>query len=137
MTNEQIQILVVDDEEPIRQVLLRTLEGVGYNVVTAANGQEALDKVSELEIEAVLLDIKMPGMSGMEVLQQLTTNWPDICVIMVTGVDEAPQTAYDTLKAGAYDYITKPFNSSEVIVAVQRAIKKRNLRLEKERQLRP
>ena len=129
---KKTHILVVDDEETVRNLIQRTLVEAGYNVVTAANGQEAMDKVSQLMPGAVLLDIKMPGMSGMEVLQQITTNWPETCVIMATAVADA-QTAVEAMKLGAYDYITKPFNLDDMVLTVQRAIEKRDLRLENER----
>ncbi len=123
MIGEQVRILVVDDEPAVRLVLQRILEGLGYHVVTAANGQEALDKIPQLNIRVVLLDIMMPGMSGMEVLQQITTNWPETCVIMVTAVADA-QTAIEAMKLGAYDYITKPFMRDDVAQKVQEAISK-------------
>jgi len=132
MAGELGRVLVVDDEESVRNLLQRTLEGAGYNVVTAANGQEALDKVSQLRPEAVLLDIKMPIMSGIEVLQWITTNRPDTCVIMATVVSDA-QTAVEAMKLGAYDYITKPFNQDDVVLKVRRALEKRYLLLENER----
>ncbi len=133
MAEERGRVLVVDDEESVRDLLRRTLEGAAYDVVTAADGQEALDKMSELEIEVVLLDIKMPVMSGIEVLKQLTAYYPDTCVIMVTAVGDA-QTAVETMKLGAYDYIIKPFKPAETVLTVQRAIEKRNLWLENKRQ---
>ncbi|MEE8598935.1 MAG: response regulator [Dehalococcoidales bacterium] len=123
MIGEQVRILVVDDEVAVRLVLQRILEGLGYHVVTAANGQEALDKMPQLNIGVALLDIMMPGMSGMEVLQQITTNWPETCVIMVTAVADA-QTAIEAMKLGAYDYITKPFMRDDVAQKVQEAISK-------------
>ncbi|NIX57988.1 MAG: response regulator, partial [candidate division Zixibacteria bacterium] len=132
MAEERGRVLVVDDEESVRDLLQRILEGAAYNVVTAADGQETLDKMSELDIEVVLLDIKMPGMSGIEVLQQLTAYYPDICVIMVTAIDDA-QTAVETMKLGAYDYIIKPLNPAETVLTVQRAIEKRDLWLENKR----
>ncbi len=89
MAGEQARMLVVDDEEPVRNLLQRILEEAGYDVVTATNGQEALDKVSQLNAGVVLLDIKMPGMSGIEVLQQITTNWPETCVVMATAAGDA------------------------------------------------
>ncbi|MDP2743834.1 MAG: response regulator [Dehalococcoidia bacterium] len=131
MNGEQVKILVVDDDESVRSLLQRVLKEAGYDVVTAANGREALDKVNELKVDLVLLDIKMPDMSGMEVLQQLTTNWPQTCVIMATAVADA-QTAIEAMKLGAYDYITKPFSRDEMVLTVQRAIEKRRLRLENE-----
>jgi DNA-binding NtrC family response regulator len=132
MVQELRRVLVVDDEESVRNLLQRTLEGANYNVATAANGQEALDMVSELRPEVVLLDIKMPGISGIEVLQQIAANWPDICVVMATAVDDA-QTAVGAMKLGAYDYITKPLKRNDVVLTVLRAIEKRELMLENER----
>jgi len=94
VTEGKVTILVVDDEEHVRNLLQRVLKEAGYDVVTAANGQEALDKVAELKPKALILDIKMPVMSGMEVLQQIAAKWPEVCVVMSTAVDDA-QTAVD------------------------------------------
>ena len=129
-----MRVLVVDDSVSVRLVLQRILEEVGYGVVTAANGQEALDKMSQLNAGVVLLDIRMPGMSGMEVMQQITTNWPETCVIMVTGVDDT-QTAVEVMKLGAYDYITKPFKRDDVAQKVQEAVSKWRHQLQEKRQL--
>ena len=128
MTEERGKVLVVDDEPTVRDLLKRTLEGVGYEVVTAGSGLEALERVCEQEIGVVLLDIKMPGMTGMEVLGKLTADWPEICVIMVTAVVDA-QTAVEAMKLGAYDYITKPFNLDDVLLKMRRAIEKRDFQL--------
>jgi len=132
MTGEEARILVVDDEEGVRNLLQRLLTEAGYNVVTATSGQEALDKVSQMQVGVVFLDVKMPGMSGIEVLQKLTANWPDICVIMATAVGGA-ETAIEAMKLGAYDYIIKPFNRDDLLFKLQRAIEKRYLWLESER----
>ena len=123
------KVLVVDDEESIRTLLGRVLTGAGYSVLSAANGREAMDKVAEQGIDVVLLDMKMPGPSGMEVLQQLAARWPDICVIMVTAIVDL-EIAVGAMKQGAYDYITKPFNQDDLVFKIQRALEKRNLRLE-------
>jgi len=135
MAGEQERVMVVDDEETVRSLLQRTLEEAGYNVVTAANGEEALDKMSQLSIGVVFLDIKMPGMSGIEVLGKLTADWPDTCVIMVTAVLDA-QTAVEAMKMGAYDYITKPFSHDDVILKLCRALEKRDLQLKNKRFMR-
>ena len=132
MAAEQVRILTVDDEEVVRNLLQRTLAEAGYDVTTAADGEEALSAVSQGEVEVVLLDIKMPGMSGIEVLGKLTTDWPDICVIVVTAVVDT-QTAIEALKMGAYDYITKPFNRDNVVRKVQEAIEKCNYQLQDRR----
>ena len=123
MTGEQVRLLVVDDEKAVRNLLQRILEGAGYQVTTAANGQEALYQVSLGEVEVVLLDIKMPGMSGIEVLSKLTADSPDICAIMVTSVVDT-ETAVEAMKLGAYDYILKPFNRDNVLQKVLGAIER-------------
>jgi len=131
MVEERGRVMVVDDEESVRNLLQRTLEGAGYNVVTAANGQEALDTVSELEISVALLDIKMPGLSGIEVLKQITIEHPLICVIMVSAMVDTT-TAIEAMKLGAYDYVIKPFNPDDVVLAVRRGFERRRLWLENE-----
>ena len=121
MTDGQVKVLVVDDEESVRTLLQRILEGAGYQVTTTASGKEALYKVSLGETEVVLLDIKMPEMSGIEVLSKLTADSPDICAIMVTSVVET-ETAVEAMKLGARDYILKPFDRDDVLQKVLGAI---------------
>ncbi len=132
MNMDRLRVLVVDDEESVRSLLQRVLEGAGYTVETAANGREALAKISELETVTVLLDIKMPEISGMEVLQRIVNSQPETSVIMVTAVGDAP-TAIEAMKLGAYDYIIKPFDHDDLVWKVRRAIEKRELMLENER----
>jgi len=128
MTGEKISLLVVDDEETVRNLLQRILEGAGYHVTAVASGKEALYKVSLGEAEVVLLDIKMPEMSGIEVLGKLTAESPDICAIMVTSVIDT-KTAIEAMKLGAYDYIIKPFERDEVLQKVLVAIERWRQRL--------
>ena len=123
MTDGQVKVLVVDDEESVRTLLQRILEGAGYQVTTTASGKEALYKVSLGKTEVVLLDIKMPEMSGIEVLSKLTADSPDICAIMVTSVAET-ETAVEAMKLGAYDYILKPFDRDDVLQKVLEAIER-------------
>jgi len=135
MSGEQERVLVVDDEEAVRNLLQRILAEAGYEVTTAANGQEALYKLSLGEANIMLLDVKMPGMSGIEVLRKLADDWPNYCIIMVTAVTDL-ETAVDTLKLGAYDYITKPFDQDDVKQKVKNAIVKwQRLMQEKRRYL--
>ena len=123
MSGEQMRVLVVDDEEAVRNLLQRILEGVGYQVTTAANGKDALYKISLGKTELVLLDVKMPEMSGIEVLSRLTGEAPDICAIMVTSVAET-ETAVKAMKLGAYDYILKPFDRDDVLQKIIGAIER-------------
>lgn len=121
MPGEQVRVLVVDDEESVRNLLQRILQDAGYQVTTAANGREALYQVSLIEAELVLLDVKMPEMSGLEVLSKLSSDSPGICVIMVTAVIDT-ETAVNAMKLGAYDYILKPFDRDDVLQKVLGAI---------------
>ncbi len=135
MNGERENILVVDEEESVRDLLQRILIEAGYNVITAADGNEALDKLSSGETKIVLLDIKMPGLSGIEILTKLYNSWPEYCVIMVTATVDT-QTAIDVLKLGAFDFIIKPFKHEEAKGKVQDAISKwHHLTQEKQRYL--
>lgn len=102
----------------------------------AADGKEALKKAFMQDFALVLLDIKMPGMSGMEVLSRMATDYPDTSVVMITAVGDS-QTAVESMKLGAYDYVTKPFDMDSLVMSVERALERRNLVLEnREYQLR-
>ena len=123
MADEKIKFLVVDDEETVRLLLQRLLQAAGYDVVIAADGEEALSVIANGDINVVLLDVKMPGLSGIDVLRRISTDWPDLCVIMATAVADV-ETGVETMKLGAYDYITKPFDQDEALFKIRRAIEK-------------
>jgi len=129
MEEAKATILLVDDEESIRSGVTRKLQAEGYNCVTAANGKKALKKAAMQDFALVLLDIRMPGASGMEVLPQLIADHPDTGVIMITAVGDT-QTAVEAMKLGAYDYVTKPFDVDDLVMRVERALERRNLVLE-------
>lgn len=114
-------VLVVDDEEPIRDIVSRVLDAEGFTCFVAADGREALEKTATQAFDVVLLDIMMPDMSGMEVLHHLTTANPDACVVMTTAVDDV-QTAVEALNLGAVDYVTKPFNLDDLGKRVEEAV---------------
>ena len=122
-------ILIVDDEGSIRDILCRKLQSEGYDCVVAANGKEALWKAFMQDFDLVLMDIKMPGLSGMEVLPKMVTDHPDTCVVMLTAVADI-ETAVEAMKVGAYDYLTKPFNMDDLVMKVERALERRRLILE-------
>ena len=122
-------ILIVDDEEPVRNAISRKLQAEGYKCVIAADGKEALWKAFMQDFALVLLDIKMPVMSGMEVLSRMITDHPDTGVVMITAVGDS-QTAVEAMKQGAYDYVTKPFNLDDLVMRVERALERRGLVLE-------
>mgnify|MGYP001313555957 CR=1 FL=1 len=122
-------ILIVDDEEAIRSILSRKLEVDGYHCEVAADGKEALWKAFMKDFDLVLMDIKMPGLSGMEALPQMVTNHPDTCVIMMTAVVYT-ETAVQAMRLGAYDYVTKPFDLDDLSMRVEKALERRKLLLE-------
>ncbi len=119
-------VLVVGDEEPVRSLLQEALQDAGYDVLAAANGQQALDAMAAREIDAALLDIRMPGLSGLAVLQELQQRYPDTSVIMLTAVGDT-ETAVGAMKSGAYDFVEKPFRLADVVVRVAKALEKRTL----------
>jgi len=129
MTGKSQHILIVDDEGVIRRILNHRLSDEGYICDEAENANQALNKLSQSPAELVILDIKMPGKSGIELLPELKVKYPDTMVIMATATADI-QTAIQCMKTGAYDYFTKPFALDEVVLSVERALEKRRLELE-------
>ena len=123
MTEQQRRILVVDDEQTVRDFLQRVLETAGYTVITALDGLEALEKMSQFDINLVLLDIMMPGLDGFEVLDHMRQHEENIPVIMLSGIQEV-RTKTDTLTLGADDYIAKPFSVEELLARIQVKLKR-------------
>lgn len=122
-------VLIVDDEPAIRDMLRSALEREGYRCLCAAGGEEALSILSQEEIQLILLDVNMPGMTGIEVLQRVQESSSDAAVIMVTANADR-DTAIEAMKLGATDYIAKPFKLSEVLVSSHQALERRQLILE-------
>ena len=133
MNTEKGAILIADDEESVRLLLQKCLEAAGHKVVTATDGQEALEKVSQGGVALALLDISMPRMSGIEALHRLRAEYPDCGVVMVTGAVEI-EPAVTAMKLGAYDYMTKPLNPEELTARVQKALERRDLEMLAKRQ---
>ncbi|MFH1618790.1 MAG: response regulator, partial [bacterium] len=106
---ERSKILVVDDEESVRRVLVRFLGGKGYEVIEARDGEEAVGIMNKEKPDLVLLDINMPKKNGVQTLKEIRAGWPETGVIMLTGNEEL-ELAHECMKAGAADYISKPFN---------------------------
>lgn len=119
-------VLVVDDERNYLFVLEDLLADEGYKVVTASSGNEALEKLREDEIDAVLSDIKMPGMNGIELLERIVATDPGLPVILMTAFAEVDQ-AVSAMKKGAIDHIQKPFDNEDIKRAVARAVQKRGM----------
>src|SRR5664280_551672 len=119
-------ILVVDDDESLRRITQLQLEEAGYSATTAANGDEALRSIEENAPALVITDLKMPGISGLDLLKKVREQYPQTAVVMVTAFGTV-QTAVAAMKAGAYDYITKPIDYEELMLVVNRAVEHRQL----------
>ncbi len=118
---KKAEILVVDDEEIVRLSFARSLKSEYCNVETACNGQDALQVMGERAFDVILLDLKMPGMNGMVILQTIKNRWPESEVIIITGYP-AVETAKEAVKLGAYDYLAKPAGPDDVINAANAAM---------------
>jgi DNA-binding response OmpR family regulator len=103
------KILVIDDEQPICKMLEKFLSRKGYQAITALSGEEGIKKVKKEKPQIVLLDIKMPGIDGIETLERIRKIDKKVGVIMITVINE-DEVGRKCMKLGAYDYITKPFN---------------------------
>ncbi|MGA7843992.1 MAG: response regulator [Dehalococcoidales bacterium] len=125
MTNHEYRILIVDDEAAIRRLLRQKLTKSGYQCEEAGNSDEALEKMKTFPADLIMLDMKMPGKSGMELLPELKANYPDTAVIMATAVAEA-DLAIQCMKLGADDYITKPFNLDEITSNIEKTLDKKS-----------
>jgi DNA-binding response OmpR family regulator len=106
-------ILVVDDERNIRLTLSRALTSPDWSVETAVNGEEGLQKMAAADFALVLLDLKMPGMSGLEFLELVRRRWPAVRVIIITAHGTI-ESAVEAMKLGAVDFIQKPFSPDEI-----------------------
>src|SRR4030067_2191740 len=140
----QVQILVIDDEQIMREGCSRILSKDGWAVFCAENGTKGLEeiKVQSEKIDVILLDLMMPGMSGMKVLDHIRTIDPNLLVIVITGYATV-ESAVEAMKKGAYDFIPKPFTPDQLRIVVRRALERRALqkeadflRRERERSLR-
>ena len=129
MVRREGTILIVDDEKDVRKLLHQRLKSESYHCEEAGNADEALTYLGDSSTDLVLLDIKMPGKSGLELLPEIKERYRDVAVIMVTVVNDI-NTAIQSIRQGAYDYITKPFNLDVVVHSVKKAIEKRRLELE-------
>ncbi len=119
-------ILVVDDEFSIREILSDVLSNEGFTIYTAENGIEALKIIHELTPDLVITDMKMPKMGGMELLYQINSMRNKVITIMMTGFATV-ETAVEAIKKGAYDYIMKPFQFSELLRVIEHALEKQRL----------
>ena len=126
------KILIVDDIQNIRTVLTNLLKKEGYETITAANGLTAIELVRNNLPDAVIMDIKMPEMDGMEALKRMKKINKNMPIILITAFGEI-ETAVQSVKLGAYDYITKPFDNAKVIITLTNALNEHSLKHELKR----
>lgn len=121
-------VLVVDDEGAIRYSVSKTLQRIGYQVDEAASGEEALEMIGRNEYEVILTDIRMPGLTGVDLLKRIKDLSPDAIVILMTGYASLG-TAVESLRLGAHDYLIKPSSSQDIRQSVARGVERaRNLK---------
>jgi len=127
---EKMKMMLVDDEERFLSTTQKLLTKKGYDVVTAASGKEALEILKDKSIHVIILDVKMPGLDGIETLKKIKTGFPLTEVIMLTG-HATVESAVDGLKSGATDYLMKPTSIDELIEKAEEAFNKWKLLEEK------
>ena len=125
------RILIVDDEENFRHMLSVILKKEKYDIETASNGEEGLQKIDGEEFDQILCDIRMPGMDGLDFLKEMQKRQIDASIIMMSAYGTI-DTAIEAMKLGAYDYISKPFKPDEIILTLRKAEEREGLRRENE-----
>jgi len=124
------RILIVDDDRPVRDVLHQIFRAAGYDCIVAGDGREGLDAFHARQPSLVVTDLKMPVMSGLELLRRIHAAGDETAVIVLTGAADV-KNAIESLKLGAYDFIMKPVNTEQLLIAAERALERRQLLLER------
>lgn len=124
MVNQKPSILIVDDEQVVCDLLNDDLSERGYLCTSVLNGKDALTKLAAKDFAVVLLDIRLPGMSGMEVLREIWLNHGNTATIMITAINDV-NTAVEAMKLGAADYLVKPFDLDRVATSIRTSVEGR------------
>src|SRR5215467_3944445 len=126
MSKRKGTVLIIDDEEEIRESIQLLLTSEGLSADTAASGEEGLKKIEDNLYDIVLLDLMLPGRSGMDIQKDIKRVDPTLPVVIITAIG-ALETAVTAIKEGSFDYVTKPWNNEKLVVIVNNAIKQRHL----------
>ncbi len=124
-----VRILVVDDELFVRELLLEFLSTEGYEVSLADSGEKAVELMQTQPADVALVDLKMPGIDGIETLKQIKRIVPDALVIIMTGYPTV-ESSIEALRQGAYDYVTKPFKLNDLKSSIEKALGEHELKSE-------
>ena len=127
-----MRILIVDDEEVLRDVLDAVLRREGFDIIAASSGEEALNVLDSEDVDLVILDVMLPGISGIDTMRAIRISNPHLPVIIITAFSSI-DGAIDAMKQGAFHYIPKPFKNEEVVLTVNKALEQRRLSNENER----
>lgn len=119
-------ILLVDDDKYILDILSELLKRWGYNPIKAASGEEALEKLEKMSVDLVITDIVMPEMDGYALINKILEKYPDTIIIVLTGYPSF-DSAVQSIRGGAYDFLAKPVNSEELKMKIERCIERKNL----------
>ena len=126
-------VLLVDDEEQFLKVLSQRMEGRGLKVDTSTSGEDAISRVKGKDFDAIILDLAMPGMSGMATLKRIRSENPDVQIIMLTGHGSL-ETGVEAIKSGAVDFLEKPADMNKIMEKIAEAKNKRVLLVEKKQE---
>jgi DNA-binding response OmpR family regulator len=118
------RVLVVDDEQPVRVTLKEVLSREGYKVLTASSGQEALQVMGDMAVDLVMVDLKMEGMDGLTLIEEIKQRWPTMVLIILTGYGTL-ESALKALRHGAHDYLLKPSGPEDIKRSVKEGLEKR------------
>ena len=126
-------VLLVDDEEQFLKVLSQRMEGRGLKVDTSTSGEDAISRVKGKDFDAIVLDLAMPGMNGIETLKRIRSENPDVQIIMLTGHGSL-EKGVEAIKAGAVDFLEKPADMNKIMEKIAEAKNKRVLLIEKKKE---
>ncbi len=126
MTQDKANVLIVDDHQPTRDAIARGLSQFGYKCHSVEGAEDATGMLEVGTFDLMLLDIEMPGKTGLELLPEIHENYPDLAIVMLTGTQDI-ETGVKAMRDGAFDYVTKPVSLSDLLIRIERALERQTL----------